>query len=79
MRSNFYYQGHHEQVAAAIKDYLNSKEGFLSPETAHSPRAVGDALESLVTDKFEDFLGNWCKTIRMNSHAVPWPIWHSPM
>ena len=61
MRSNFYYQGHHEQVAAAIKDYLNSKEGFLSPETAHSPRAVGDALESLVADKFEDFLGNWCR------------------
>lgn len=61
MISNFCYQGHHEQVAAVIKDYLNSKEGFLSPETAHSPRAVGDALESLVADKFEIFLGNWCR------------------
>ena len=61
MRSNFYYRGHHQQVAVAIKDYLNSKEGFLSHETAHSPRAVGDALASLVANKFEDFLGDWCR------------------
>ncbi len=39
----------------------NQKGGKFRPETAHSPRAVGDALESLVADKFEDFLGNWCK------------------
>ncbi len=61
MRSNFYSQGHSKQVAVAIKDYLNSQEGFLSPETAHSPRAVGDALASLVASKLEDFLGNWCR------------------
>lgn len=60
MRSSFYYQGHHEGVATAIKSYINSQEGFLSPETARSPRAVGDALESLVTNRFESFLGNWC-------------------
>ena len=60
MRSRFYFQGHHEGVATAIKRYINSQGGFLSPETAHSPRAVGDALESLVTERFESFLGNWC-------------------
>ena len=60
MRSNFYYQGHHEQVATAVKKYINSQGGFLSPETARSPRAVGDALESLVARRFESFLGNWC-------------------
>lgn len=60
MKSSFYYQGHHEQVAAAIKNYVNSLDGFLSPQTARSPRAVGDALESLVSDRFEAFLGDWC-------------------
>ena len=61
MRSSFYYQGHHEQVATAIKEYINSLDGFLSPQTARSPRAVGDALESLVAERFESFLGEWCR------------------
>ena len=61
MKSSFYYHGHHEQVATAIKEYINSLDGFLSPQTARSPRAVGDALESLVAEKFEDFLGDWCR------------------
>ena len=60
MKSNFYYQGHHEQVATRIGKYINSLDKFLSPQTARSPRAVGDALESLVADKFETFLGDWC-------------------
>ena len=61
MKSSFYYQGNHEQVATAIKGYINSLDGFLSPQTARSPRAVGDALESLVADRFETFIGDWCR------------------
>ena len=60
MTSSFYYQGHHIQVATKIKEYLNSLDSFLSPQTASSPRAVGDALESFVADEFETFLGDWC-------------------
>ncbi len=60
MKSSFYYQGHHGRVATAIREYINALDGFLSPQTALSPRAVGDALESLVADKFETFLGDWC-------------------
>lgn len=60
MKSNFYYQGHNQQAAAAIRKYINSLGEFLSPQTARSPRAVGDALESLVADEFETFLGDWC-------------------
>ena len=60
MKSNFYYQGHHEQVAIAIREYINSLKKFLTPQTARSPRAVGDALESLVADELETFLGDWC-------------------
>lgn len=60
MKSSFYYQGHHKQVATAIKEYINSLDGFLTTETAGSPRAVGDVLESLLADQFESFLGDWC-------------------
>lgn len=60
MKSSFYYQGHHRRVATKIKDYINSLDSFLSPQTAGSPRAVGDALESCVAEEFETLLGDWC-------------------
>ncbi len=60
MRSSFYYKGHHRKLASNIKTYINSLADFLSPQTARSPRAVGDALESLVAEKFDTFLGEWC-------------------
>ena len=60
MRSSFYYEGHHQEVALNIKEYINASQDFLSPQTARSPRAVGDALESLVAEKFSIFLGDWC-------------------
>lgn len=61
MKSGFYYGEHHVQVAAKIKDHINSSQGFLSNQTARSPRAVGDALEALVAEKFDTFLGDWCR------------------
>ncbi len=60
MRSGFYYEGHHQAVAIAVRDYVNSSQDFLSPRTAGSPRAVGDAIEALVAEKFGGFLGDWC-------------------
>ncbi|MCY3822116.1 MAG: hypothetical protein OXH52_22630 [Gammaproteobacteria bacterium] len=47
-------------MANEIKEYINSLDSFLSSQTARSPRAVGDALESLVAERFETFLGDWC-------------------
>lgn len=60
MISSFYYDGHYLDVAAKIKDHINSSSEFLSQQTAHSTRAVGDAVESLVSEKFDTFLGDWC-------------------
>ena len=64
MKPSFYYQGHHRQIATRIKDYLNSLDRFLSSESATSTRAVGDILESLVADRFDTFLGDWCVEYR---------------
>ena len=62
MKSSFFYDGHALETANKIKDILNAVPDFLSPATVGSPRAVGDAVERLVADKFGDLLGNWCKT-----------------
>ena len=60
MRSSFYYDGNYREVASKIKEYINSSRDILSPLTAGSTRAVGDALESLISEKFDAFLGDWC-------------------
>ena len=60
MKSNFYYGGDYLRVAEKIKDYINTSPDFLSPQTARSPRAAGDALESLISEQFDSFLGDWC-------------------
>ena len=60
MRSRFYYEGHNKQVAVKIREYINASPNFLSPQTAGSPRAAGDALENLVAQEFDSLLGDWC-------------------
>ena len=60
MKSQFYYGGDYLKVAEKIKEYINTAPDFLSPQTARSTRAVGDALESLISEQFDSFLGDWC-------------------
>lgn len=60
MRPKFYYGGDYLKVTERIKDYINTSPGFLSPQTVRSTRAVGDALESLISERFGSLLGDWC-------------------
>jgi len=66
MVSSFFYEGHYQSVALSINNYINSEPEFLSARTIHSHRATGDAIEELVADKFDSFLGNWCKEYSSN-------------
>lgn len=61
MKSRLFYEGHHGAVAQRIQDHINASPEFLSPQAAKSPRAVGDAIEGLIAEKFDSFLGDWCK------------------
>lgn len=61
MKSTFFYGGHYMTVADRIKEYINSVPDFLSPQTAKSTRAAGDAIEELIAAQFNTFLGDWCK------------------
>ena len=59
MKSSFYYDGHCREVAEKIKDYINASPDFLSAQTAGSTRAAGDAIESLISEKFDAVLEDW--------------------
>ncbi|KKK66121.1 hypothetical protein LCGC14_2967270, partial [marine sediment metagenome] len=61
MKSSFFYNGHYKELADKLKNYINSVPEFLSLQTAHSTRAVGDAIEGLIAEKFDSLLGDWCK------------------
>ncbi len=60
MKSSFFYGDRCAKAAAKIKTAINAAPNFLSALTASSPRAVGDAVESLVGENFESAVGSWC-------------------
>ena len=66
MKSSFFYNGHSKKVAEKLKDYINAVPAFLSAQTARSTRAAGDAIEGIIADKFDTFLGDWCKEYSSN-------------
>jgi len=61
LKSSFFYNGHYKELADKLKAYINSVPEFLSLQTARSTRAVGDAIEGLISEKFDSLLGGWCK------------------
>lgn len=66
MKSSFFYEGHYLEVAAQIEAYINTAPDFLSRQTARSTRAAGDAIEGLIAERFDDFLGEWCQEYSSN-------------
>jgi len=46
-------------IQKKIKDFLNAEEDFLSARTISSPRAVGDAIQSVLEDNFDKILGKY--------------------
>lgn len=60
MRSRIFSTDRFAQIAAQAKAFLNQQEDFLSPSTARSPRAVGDAIEGILGDNLAAILGDDC-------------------
>ncbi|MGB2986620.1 MAG: hypothetical protein WBE26_12145 [Phycisphaerae bacterium] len=61
MKSQIFYTDDHKQIESSIKDFLNAQDDFLSPSTAHSTRAAGDAIEGILAEHFSSLLGNRCR------------------
>ncbi len=61
MKSRIFYTNAYKDIELRVQELLNSHEGFLSPSTVRSTRAVGDAIESILGDSFDTILGDLCK------------------
>lgn len=60
MKSKLFHTNEYLTVQNRVKDLLNSSPDFLSKSTARSPRAAGDAIESVLSASFDKILGPVC-------------------
>jgi hypothetical protein len=60
MTSQIFFTDERRRIEQRVKDLLNTNSDFLSASTASSPRAVGDAIQNIVADRFEEILGGAC-------------------
>ncbi len=61
-KSHIFYTDIHRSLEASIVEVLNSQPDYLSEVTASSPRAVGDAIQTLLSENFEGILGDVVKS-----------------
>lgn len=59
-KSRILYGDAHHEIEAAILQTLNAQPEFLSARTAVSPRAVGDAVQGILSEEFQAILGLHC-------------------
>jgi hypothetical protein len=48
-----------QEIEEKIKNIINTSEDLLSRMTAQSPRAAGDAIELLISNSFEEIIGEF--------------------
>jgi len=60
MKSKLLDSGAFLEIENGVRDLLNKQVAFLSKNTAKSPRAVGDAIESILGESFQAILGVHC-------------------
>ncbi len=58
MKSAIFYSDAYHQIENRVKDFINRHPAFLSSRSMDSPRAVGDAIESIIRDEFDQILGD---------------------
>lgn len=58
--SPIFYTNKYRAIEKAIVKLLNSQPDFLSARTATSPRAAGDAIQSILSENFQTVLGDLC-------------------
>jgi hypothetical protein len=58
--SPIFYTSKYHAIEEAIVQLLNSQPDFLSARTATSPRAAGDAIQSILSENFQAVLGDLC-------------------
>lgn len=59
-KSQIFYTNKYKAIERAIVTLLNSQPDFLSTRTAVSTRAVGDAIQTILSEQFKSLLGDLC-------------------
>ncbi len=57
MKSSIFETGEYKRIESRIQRLINDMPDFLSPHTAESPRAVGDAVQDIIAESFSELLG----------------------
>lgn len=60
MKSQIFHTKDYLILQERVRDTINNSPDFLSGSTARSPRAAGDAIESIVAASFDQILGERC-------------------
>ena len=60
--SQIFYTGAYKRIEKEIVALMNYHKDFMSETTASSPRAAGDAIQSILADNFQGILGDFCGT-----------------
>ncbi|OGJ21957.1 MAG: hypothetical protein A3J60_02195 [Candidatus Pacebacteria bacterium RIFCSPHIGHO2_02_FULL_46_9] len=61
MKTTIFQDKNRIEIEKKIKVFINGQSDFLSGRTASSPRAVGDAIQSILDDSFGTLLGKYAK------------------
>ena len=60
MKSKIFHSATYQEIENKIIKMMNSQEDFLSDTSTSSPRAAGDAIQSILSENFESILGENC-------------------
>lgn len=60
-KSSIFYTDKYKKIEKRILSFLNKQKDFLSERSINSPRAVGDAIEGVLSENFQIILGDVIK------------------
>ena len=60
-KSSIFYTDKYKEIEKKILSFLNAQKDFLSTRSINSPRAVGDAIESVISENFQTILDDVTK------------------
>lgn len=66
MKSRLFFSDAYTEIQDRVRAFLNSHDDFLSSSTARSTRAVGDAIEGILGEHFQEILQGFCAEYSAN-------------
>jgi len=58
LKSSLFHTDQYLKVEQRIVDFLNASQDYLSATTVKSTRAVGDAIQDILAENFQEILGD---------------------